>query len=108
MLIFISQMYGFTFTPGQLVQIVLVASLISSAGGGIPGSNLVKMMVVVETFGLPVEIIGIIAGFYRLFDMGTTTGNCLGDLAGTVAISEWEKKRAKKLGIELQEEELHM
>lgn len=107
-LIFISQMYGFTFTPGQLVQIVLVASLISSAGGGIPGSNLVKMMVVVETFGLPVEIIGIIAGFYRLFDMGTTTGNCLGDLAGTVAISEWEKKRAKKLGIELQEEELHM
>jgi len=107
-LVFICNMYGITMTPAQLIQFVIVATIVSSCGGGIPGSNLVKMMVVVNTFGLPGEIIGIIAGFYRLFDMGTTTGNCLGDLAGTIAVSNWEKKRAKKLGIDLVEEELHM
>lgn len=107
-MVFMSGMYGFTYTPMQLLQIILVGTLVSSSGGGIPGSNLVKLMVVIETFGLPVEIVGIIAGFYRFFDMGTTTGNCLGDLAGTIAVSNWEKKRARKLGTELVEEELHM
>ena len=29
--------------------------------------------------------------------MGTTTNNCLGDLAGTVLISKMEERRAKKL-----------
>lgn len=107
-MVFLSGMYGFSYSPVQLLQIIVVATLISSSGGGIPGSNLVKLMVVIDTFGLPGEIVGIIAGFYRLFDMGTTTGNCLGDLAGTIAVSNWEKKRARRLGIELEEEELHM
>ena len=107
-LVFICNMYSLELSLAQLIQFVIVATIVSSCGGGIPGSNLVKMMVVVNTFGLPGEIIGIIAGFYRLFDMGTTTGNCLGDLAGTIAVSNWEKKRAKRLGIELVEEELHM
>lgn len=106
--IFMSEMYGFTFTPMQILQFIVVATLVSSSGGGIPGSNLVKMMVVIETFGWPIEIVGIIAGFYRLFDMACTTGNCMGDLAGTIAVSSWEKRRAEKLGIELEAEELHM
>lgn len=106
--IFMSELYGFSFTPMQIVQFILVATLVSSSGGGIPGSNLVKLMVVIETFGWPIEIVGIIAGFYRLFDMACTTGNCMGDLAGTIAVANWEKKRAKKLGIELEAEELHM
>lgn len=107
-MIFLSNMYGFTYSPAELLQIIVVGTLVSSCGGGIPGSNLVKLMVVIDTFGLPGEIVGIIAGFYRLFDMGSTTGNSLGDLAGTIAVSNWEKKRAKKLGIELEEEELCM
>lgn len=65
-------------------------------------------MAVITTFGLPIEVVGIIAGFYRLFDMANTTGNCLGDLAGTVCVANWEKKRAKKLGIPLEGEELRM
>lgn len=30
--------------------------------------------------------------YARLFDMGTTTNNCLGDLAGTVFVSKLEDK----------------
>ena len=106
--IFMSEMYGFSLSAMQIIQFIVVATLVSSSGGGIPGSNLVKLMVVIQTFGWPVEIVGIIAGFYRMFDMACTTGNCMGDLAGTIAVGNWEKRRAKRLGIELEEEELHM
>lgn len=98
-LMFIGQLYGLHFDMGTFIRIVIVSTLISSSGGGIPGSGIVKLLVLVQTFNLPVEIVGIIAGFYRFFDMGTTTGNCLGDLAGTVFISKWEERRAKKLGV---------
>ena len=54
------------------------------------------LLVMVTAFGLPTEIVGIIAAFYRLFDMGTTTNNCLGDLAGTVFVSKLEDKAAAR------------
>jgi Na+/H+-dicarboxylate symporter len=63
---------------------------------GIPGSGLVKILLVANTFGFPVELVGIIAGFYRLLDMPCTAGNCLGDLAGTVFVGKWEEKDLKK------------
>jgi len=98
-LIFISQMYGVPLDLGTMIRIVFVGALISASGGGIPGSGIVKLSIVISTFGLPVEVVGIIAGFYRFFDMGTTTGNVLGDIAGTVTIAKMEENRAKKLGI---------
>ena len=94
--VFINQMYGLNMSIGELIQVVLVASLISSSGGGIPGSGIVKLSILVSTFGFPAEIVGIIAGFYRFFDMGTTTGNVLGDVAGTVTVTKLEERRAKK------------
>ena len=94
--VFINQMYGLNMSFGELIQVVLVASLISSSGGGIPGSGIVKLSILGSTVGFPAEIVGLIAGFYRFFDMGTTTGNVLGDVAGTVTVTKLEERRAKK------------
>ena len=94
--VFINQMYGLNMSIGELIQVVLVASLISSSGGGISGSGIVKLSILVSTFGFPAEIVGIIAGFYRFFDMGTSVGNVLGDVAGTVTVSKIEERRSKK------------
>ncbi len=96
-IMFICQMVGQSVSIEMLLRVVLISAILSTGGGGIPGSGIVKLMVVVSAFGLPTEIVGIIAAFYRLFDMGTTTNNCLGDLAGTVLISKMEERRAKKL-----------
>lgn len=104
-LVFISQLYGLDFTLAILVKSVVVATVISSCGGGIPGSNIVKMMIVVETLGLPTEVVGIIAGFYRLFDMAATTGNCLGDLVGTVGVTKMEERRACRKNLKPEWEE---
>lgn len=94
--LFIAQMNGVQFGIAELLRMIIVATLLSSAGSGIPGGGIVKIATVVSTFGLPIEIVGIMAGFYRLFDMGTTTCNCLGDLVGTVVVSHMEDKREQK------------
>lgn len=102
LLVFISQLYDIPLEFGTFIQMVLVAVIIASSGGGIPGSGIVKMLIIVEMFGFPVEVVGILAGFYRFIDMGTTSSNVLGDLVGTVCVSKWEdrtlareKKRVK-------------
>lgn len=95
-ILFIAQMSGIDMGLGQLLKIVLLGTVFSLGGSGIPGSNIVKVLVLVEAFGLPTEIVGIVAAFYRLFDMGTTTNNCMGDLAGTILVSRLEERRVKK------------
>ncbi|MGB4439203.1 MAG: cation:dicarboxylase symporter family transporter, partial [Sedimentibacter sp.] len=92
----VSQVAGIELSLGTLIKIILVGTIVSSGGGGIPGSGIVKLFVMVATAGLPTELVGIIAAFYRLIDMGTTTCNCLGDLAGTVMVSKLEEKDALK------------
>lgn len=95
-ILFISQTIGLPVSLGTMIKIVLMSAILSTGGGGIPGSGIVKLLVMVTAFGLPTEIVGIIAAFYRLFDMGTTTNNCLGDLAGTVFVSKLEERAADK------------
>ncbi len=96
-IVFISQVVGVPLSIGTMLKVILLSAVFSTGGGGIPGSGIVKLLVMVEAFGLPTEIVGIIAAFYRLFDMGTTTNNCLGDLAGTIFVSKLEEKSASKL-----------
>jgi Na+/H+-dicarboxylate symporter len=95
-IMFISQMVGHSMSLMALLNVVFLSTVLSLGGGGIPGSGIVKLMVMVAAVGLPIEIVGIIAAFYRLFDMGTTTNNCLGDLVGTVLVSRAEDKYQAK------------
>lgn len=89
---FISQMIGQTMTIMELANVVFISAIMSMGGGGIPGSGIVKLMVVVQAVGLPIEIVGVVAAFYHIFDMGTTTNNCLGDLVGTIVVGKQEEK----------------
>ena len=97
-LITVAQMNGIEFGTGTLIHIILVALLLSSCGSGIPGGGVVKIMMILGTFGLPTEFAGLLAGFYRFFDMGITTVNCLGDLVGTVCVAKLEERRSARLG----------
>ena len=70
-IMFISQVCGQSVSLEMMLRVVLLSAILSTGGGGIPGSGIVKLLVMVEAFSLPTEIVGIIAAFYRLFDMGT-------------------------------------
>ena len=90
--IFAGQLLGIEFSLSTIVQIALLSTLITLGAGGIPGGGIIKCLIMIQAFGLPIEIGGMIAAFWRLFDMGTTTINCLGDIVGSIMIDKTEQK----------------
>ena len=92
-LLFTAQATGVEFTPPEMVTIVVVGLILSESSGGIPEGGLVAALVFVQSFDLPLEIAGIVAGIYRLIDMSSTTVNCMGDMTWTTILSDGEVRR---------------
>lgn len=57
---------------------------------------MVMLAMVLESVGLPVEGIALVAGVDRIFDMGRTTVNITGDASCAIIVSELQRKRAAK------------
>ncbi|MGE6613528.1 dicarboxylate/amino acid:cation symporter [Peribacillus sp. NPDC076916] len=88
--IFVSQIYGIEMPLSQQLLIILMTTLISVGSPGIPGGGIVMTIMLLTTLGLPMEIIGMIAGIYRIIDMGHTTLNVTGDVVSTLCIARSE------------------
>lgn len=91
--VFIASCYGITLTPAQLLTIVLTATIASIGTAGVPGAGMVMLAMVLESVGLPVEGIALVAGIDRIFDMGRTTVNITGDAACAVVVSADERNK---------------
>lgn len=91
-LIFTAQAAGLDFSLQELVQVVLIGLLVVEGSSGIPGGGLVVAMLFAEAFNLPIEIVAIVGGIYRLIDMGNTTVNCMGDMVATTIVSRYETR----------------
>ncbi|UII80351.1 dicarboxylate/amino acid:cation symporter [Flagellimonas sp. CMM7] len=89
-LIFTAQAAGLNFSFAELVQVVLIGLLVVEGSSGIPGGGLVTAMLFAKAFNLPLEIVAIVGGIYRLIDMGNTTVNCMGDMVATTIVSKFE------------------
>ena len=94
--VFIASCYGIELTVPQILTIVLTATLASIGTAGVPGSGMVMLAMVLQSVGLPVEGIALVAGVDRIFDMGRTVVNITGDAACTVIVSSLEDKRETK------------
>ena len=87
---FVSQIYGVTMDLSQQVLIIILATIISIGSPGIPGGGIVMTIMLITTMGLPMEIVGMIAGIYRIIDMGHTTLNVTGDVITSLCIGRSE------------------
>jgi len=94
--IFIATCYGVTLTVSQLVSVVLTATLASIGTAGVSGAGMIMLAMVLESVGLPVEGIALIYGVDKIFDMGRTTLNIVGDASCAVVVSRIEERRAAK------------
>ena len=92
-LLFTAQAAGVEFSFASIISILVVGLLLSEGSSGIPGGGLVIAFIFVEAFHLPIEIAAIVAGIYRLVDMGNTTINVMGDLTWTTILSDMEEKK---------------
>lgn len=94
--VFIAACYGVDLTLGQMITIVLTATLASIGTAGVPGAGLVMLAMVLESVGLPVAGIGLIVGIDRIFDMGRTVVNITGDASCAVIVSKLDEKKNQK------------
>ncbi|MBM7870695.1 Na+/H+-dicarboxylate symporter [Clostridium pascui] len=90
--IFIAQVYGIALTPGQQITVLLTALLASIGTAGVPGAGFMMLMMVLSSVGLPLEGAALIAGIDRILDMGRTSVNVIGDVAGSIVVGATENE----------------
>lgn len=94
--IFLTQAYGVTLEPMQIVQVALFAIIASSTCAGIPGGGLITIAVVLNGLGLTPE--QLVEGFAfmfaidRILDMFRTMLNVTSDAVVTAIIADNENE----------------
>ena len=96
--LFAAQCVGADTSIATLLRVILISLILTTGAGGVPGGGIVTIAIIVDAFGLPLEVVALVSGIFTLIDVVFTTMNCVGDLVGTVIVDHSEKKREKKLG----------
>lgn len=94
--LFAAQCVGADTSLATLLRVILISLILTTGAGGVPG-GIVSIAIVVDAFGLPLEVVALVSGIFTLIDVVFTTMNCLGDLVGTVIVDRSEKKRTTRL-----------
>ena len=94
--VFLASLAGVELGLAQMVTIVVTATLASIGTAGVSGAGMIMLAMVLTAMGIDVNMIMIIYGVDRLFDMGRTCLNVTGDIACAVCVTEWEKEKAKQ------------
>ncbi len=63
--------------------------LASVGAAGVPGTGLIMLTLVLTQLGLPLEIVGFVAGVDPILDRMRTMTNISGDLAVTTLVAKW-------------------
>lgn len=92
--LFLAQFYGVELGLSQQLMVLLLCVLGGIGAAGVPGGSLPVIALILATFGIPPEGIGLILGVDRLLDMCRTTVNVTGDLVGAVVIARGEPDAA--------------
>lgn len=94
--IFIAQIFGIDLTLPQQITIILTATLASIGTAGVPGSGVIMLAMVLESVGLPLEGIALVAGIDRILDMGRTVVNITGDASCAICVDALDLKNERK------------
>lgn len=97
---FVAEIYGLDMTWTQTLMIITISTIMSIAAPGIPGGGIVTGAIFLNLMGLPMDMMGPIAGMYRLIDMSHTTINVSGDVLGTLLVAKnehiWDASMAEQ------------
>ena len=93
--LFIANVFGVDLTFGQMVMIVFTGTLASIGTAGVPGAGLIMLAMVLQSVGLPIEGLALVAGIDRILDMFRTCLNVTGDGAVALLIDKDEQSRQR-------------
>lgn len=86
--IFASNLYGFEITFGGILQFIFLGMILSIGAAGVKGAGIVMSTVLLETLGMPLTLIPILAAIWPVIDPAHTVLNNVGDLSGTTIIAK--------------------
>jgi len=73
----------------EQLLVLVVAVLISIGTAGVPGAGLVMLTVVLSQVGLPLAVVGFVAGVDPILGRIATMNNVTGDLAVATVVGKW-------------------
>lgn len=88
--LFIANVFGVDLSVQQMLMIVFTGTLASIGTAGVPGAGLIMLAMVLQSVGLPIEGLALVAGIDRVLDMFRTCLNITGDAAVALAIDRTE------------------
>jgi Na+/H+-dicarboxylate symporter len=88
--VFAANAVGHVLTVSEMATLVVVAVMASIGVAGIPMGGLIMLTVTLGSIGLPLQVVGLIAGIDVILDMIRTLDNVTGDLVCTLVVSKSE------------------
>ncbi|MCQ4936473.1 dicarboxylate/amino acid:cation symporter [Anaerotignum propionicum] len=85
--IFASNLYGFDVTFSRIIQFVFLGIILSVGAAGVKGAGIVMSTVLLESLGMPLSLIPILAAIWPTIDPAHTVLNNVSDLAGTTLVA---------------------
>jgi Na+/H+-dicarboxylate symporter len=109
---FVANAYGIDLSLTQQGTIVATAVLASVGTASIPGGGLIMLTMVLQSVGLPLEGIALVAGVDRILDMFRTTTNIFGDNSAGVVVAaiggELDREKAATPLEEMEQDGIHL
>lgn len=87
--VFAANVVGASLTITEQIVVVAIAVLAGIGTAGVPSAGLILMTLVLTQVGLPVAVVGFIAGIDPLLDRLRTMTNVTGDLAVATLVGHW-------------------
>ena len=91
--LFLAQAYGVHLSIMQQIFLVVIALATSIGVAGVPAASLVAIGLILSSFGLPLEGIGLLLITDRLLDMCRTAANVFGDTCCAVIVARLQGEK---------------
>jgi len=86
---FAANVVGQPLVLTEQIFVLIVAVLISIGTAGVPGAGIVMLTVILTQVGLPLEVVGFVAGVDPILGRIATMNNVTGDLAVSTVVGKW-------------------
>ncbi|MGI9279326.1 MAG: dicarboxylate/amino acid:cation symporter [Endozoicomonas sp.] len=88
--VFSAQVFNLHLSFADYLLIVVISTVSAIGAAGVPGAFLLSLTLLLESLGIPLMTLAIIAAVQQLFEMSGTALNVTGDSLTAVMVAKWE------------------
>lgn len=87
--VFAANLFGVHLGLAQQITLLVTVVVVSIGTAGIPGAGLIMLTIILQSVGLPLTVVGFIAGVDPILGRLATMNNITGDLAVSSLAGKW-------------------